>query len=249
MQEILHLDHHRVVTLIGAGGKSTTMYYLANEMARSGKHILVTTTTKILYKMADADRFVEGTDWDRWFDLLRTRRRAGDFLVAGVGTGNGKILGVLPEWIDRLQETRLFDLILVEGDGAARRSMKAPAEYEPIVPVSTTLLLPVMGMRCMGQPLSGEIVHRPERFAALAGIREGEAVRAEHYARVFCHPNGYHLTAHQPLRQVIPILNQVDTPYRERCAAKLARQLLREGIEMVLLTSYRYPNPIRRVFR
>src|ERR1043166_7206335 len=36
-----------VVSLIGAGGKTTTLYRLASELREDGKKILLTTTTKI----------------------------------------------------------------------------------------------------------------------------------------------------------------------------------------------------------
>lgn len=249
MKEILQLDQHQVVTLVGAGGKSTTMYYLAQQMTHSGQRVLVTTTTKIYFQASDEGRFVEGETWTEWYQRLQDHQRPGDFLVAGVGKANGKIHGVEPGWIDHLAETGLFDLILVEGDGAACKSLKAPAKHEPVVPAVTTLLLPIMGMRVMGKPFSGEIVHRPELFRAVTGIREGEEIRVEHYAQIFCHSAGYNLPGHQPSRKVIPIINQVDNFRCEALAEKLAQRFLQEGMEMVILTSHRYTNPVRRVCR
>lgn len=249
MKEILQLDRHRVVTIIGAGGKSTTMYYLAEQMAQTGKRVLVTTTTKIFHKPSDKGRFVVGECWEEWIMRLQDHQTLRDFLVTGTRIRDGKILGVTPEWIDRLQETGLFDLIIVEGDGAARKSMKAPAEHEPVIPESTTLVLPVMGMRVMGKPFTGEIIHRPERFAALTQIHEGDPIGIEHVAEIFCHPQGYNLRAHLPNHEVVPIINQVDSPRQEVCAVKLAEIFVREGMKMVLLTSYRYPTPVRRVCR
>ena len=44
----LDMDHHRVIALVGGGGKTTTMYALAREAREAGKTVIVTTTTHIL---------------------------------------------------------------------------------------------------------------------------------------------------------------------------------------------------------
>ena len=44
----LDMDRHRVIALVGGGGKTTTMYALAREAREAGKTVIVTTTTHIL---------------------------------------------------------------------------------------------------------------------------------------------------------------------------------------------------------
>ena len=44
----LDMDRHRAVTLVGGGGKTTTMYALAGEAREAGKRVIVTTTTHIM---------------------------------------------------------------------------------------------------------------------------------------------------------------------------------------------------------
>ena len=44
----LDMDRHRAVTLVGGGGKTTTMYALAREAREAGKRVIVTTTTHIM---------------------------------------------------------------------------------------------------------------------------------------------------------------------------------------------------------
>lgn len=287
MIEKLQLEEHRVVTLIGAGGKTTTMYFLARKMAKAGKRVLVTTTTKIFYLDEDEARFVQAEDYELWVQRLRERMEVlaedettgelvgsvdqsftsnlgdaldasqpelgnsdreqgcpddahfGKFLVAGKGVCDGKVIGVDPEWVDRLAAEGIFDLILVEGDGAAQKALKAPAEYEPVIPASTTLLLPVMGLSVFGKPLSGEIVHRPERFSEVTGLQAGDIIRIVHYFLVFMSPAGYNLPAQKQVRKVVLIINQVDSPVQEEVATRLAKVFFAAGIEKVLLTSYK----------
>lgn len=44
----LDMARHRMVALVGAGGKTSTLYALARQAADSGRTVVVTTTTHIL---------------------------------------------------------------------------------------------------------------------------------------------------------------------------------------------------------
>ncbi|MCA1795623.1 MAG: hypothetical protein LC660_17455, partial [Desulfobacteraceae bacterium] len=47
--ESLDLPETGVISLIGAGGKTSLMFCLARELARSGRKVLSTTTTNVLF--------------------------------------------------------------------------------------------------------------------------------------------------------------------------------------------------------
>ena len=47
-QLVLDMARHRMVALVGAGGKTSTLYALARQAADSGRTVVVTTTTHIL---------------------------------------------------------------------------------------------------------------------------------------------------------------------------------------------------------
>ena len=249
MMDILELMNHQVVTIIGAGGKTSLMYYLARQMADQGKRVLITTTTKIFHLSADTRRFVAGEDLSQVIEELGRRARTGEYLVAGRSVQDGKIIGFEPRWIDELKAAGIFDLILVEGDGSARKSLKAPALHEPVVPDSTTLLLAVMGLQVLGLPLSGDVVHRLERFSLLTGLKPQGKIELEHYYQVFLHPDGYNLGKEKQLRQVVPIINQADSVEEEEIGLNLAKLFLEAGLAPVLITSFSEPPVLRRVCR
>ena len=46
-REALELDRHRIICLVGAGGKTSLMFAMARELAASGNHVITSTTTKI----------------------------------------------------------------------------------------------------------------------------------------------------------------------------------------------------------
>ncbi len=241
MINILKLNQEKVVTLIGSGGKTTTMYHLAKRYAAKGKKVLITTTTRIFYLPGDRERFIQAENYLHWERQLRTRvldLAIREYLVAGWKIERGKVIGVPLGWVDQLALTGIFDLILVEGDGSARKPLKAPHGQEPVIPESTTLLLPIIGLRGVGQPLDDQSVHRFEIFARLTGLKAGENVRPEDLYRVFFHPKGYALAQYLSKMRVTLILNQADDSLREALGVQLGKLFMKSEIDQVLLTSY-----------
>jgi probable selenium-dependent hydroxylase accessory protein YqeC len=137
---------------------------------------------------------------------------------------NGKLQGFTPEAIRLFRESGLFDWILVEADGAARRPLKAPAGHEPAIPADTTVLVTVAGLEVLGQPLSEELVFRSTLAGPLLGLDMGEIITASALARLLAHPSGSFKGA-QPLARRFIFLNKADSPERCEQAGKVASQL------------------------
>ena len=173
-----------VVTLVGAGGKTSALFRLADEAVAAGRRAVTTTTTHIFAAQAEqapARLEVKPGAID-WAALEAQLARHGHCLIwsppgvrsAGAGgdsslTGS-KRQGLPPQVVDALA-ARAGDLgislIAIEGDGSRRRPVKAPAPHEPVIPDCTTHLVPVAGLDGLGLPLDEPYVHRPEQVRAL----------------------------------------------------------------------------------
>ncbi len=249
MSKTLHLSEYPVVTLIGAGGKTSTMYELAHQMGSENKKVLITTTTKIYYVPDDKEHFFSDELYENLFYKLQKHVYPGHFLVAGIGVKSGKVLGIKPEWVDRLAESRLFDLILVEGDGSAQKPLKAPTNLEPVIPSSTSLILPVMGLDVVGQPLHDQVVHRVEKLKEVTKLQNGEKIKFHDIYRVFIDPSGYDILKLKEKYRVVPIINKVDDKDLEYIGGQLAKLFTQAGIDQVLLTSHLKTPILRRVYQ
>jgi molybdenum cofactor cytidylyltransferase len=170
-------------------------------------------------------------------------------LVGGrIGADREKVEGVPPEFVDRLAAQRLADVIIVEADGSRRLPFKAPAEHEPVVPASTSILAPLVGLDILGQPLDAKHAHRPEIAAALAGVNEGQSITADIVARVVAHPRGG-AKGLPPAARLVPLLNKVDLPSVERDARVLAKHLLAyANVDEVILAAADTEAPAREVW-
>ncbi|MCL5265966.1 MAG: selenium cofactor biosynthesis protein YqeC [Chloroflexi bacterium] len=246
--EALLTDNERVVAFVGGGGKTTSMYRLASELAGRGERVVVTTTTHIMVpNEREAESLILFEDVAQIVDELKKRFASQHVVAVGtrVVTPQGKIKGIPPEWVDEIARLSIAGHVVVEADGSAGMPFKAPAEHEPVIPASTDLVVPIVGIDVLGAPLSAETVHRPERVIAIARVALGEPVTAEVVASVLLHPDG--ATKGAPTAaQIVPLVNKVDDS-RLDLAREIARRLIDGGARRVVLACVKEEPPVREV--
>ncbi len=228
IESILCPDPRGVVSFTGGGGKTSLLFHLAHQLVRSGKRVLTTTTTKIFVPTPDQSLTVL-IDADPEAILQQAScclHTAGQITAAAYKLDNGKLQGFAPETIRIFLESGLFDWILVEADGAARRPLKAPAEHEPVIPPDTSVLVSVAGLEVLGEPLTEELVFRSELAGKLMGLAMGETITESALARLIAHPLGSFKGAPLAARRFI-FLNKADSPDRRDRGARVAEQLRR----------------------
>ena len=246
----LAADELAVVTLVGAGGKTSALFRLADEAVASGRRVVTTTTTRIFASQAEQapGRLVVDPDGNGsidWDALEAELARHGHCLLVTSLTGP-KCEGLPPTVVDGLA-ARAHDLgislIAVEGDGSRRRPVKAPAPHEPVIPDCTTHLVPVAGLDALGLPLSEPYVHRPERMRAL--LQEADAstrLTARMMGRLVVEPyvrgereRQWPVASGQwPVRasggaRLIALLNKAENAPRLAAARLIAQRLSQQG--------------------
>ncbi|MDP2727531.1 MAG: selenium cofactor biosynthesis protein YqeC [Dehalococcoidia bacterium] len=218
-----------VISLVGAGGKTTLMYALAKELAHKGGLAITTTTTKILPPSKEES---EALLLDQEEALLEKAAHNRDhyqvITMAHRSLDSGKLEGISPRLVDRLASVDGLAGVIVEADGSARRSLKAPNATEPIIPDSTNLVIAVAGMETLGCPLDDAHVFRAAIAAELLGLPLGTRVGAEEIARLITHPRGI-AKGTPPGARIVPFLNQVDLTGDLREARATARAILAAG--------------------
>ena len=183
----LQIQSKDVVAFTGGGGKTTTLFRLADEIAASGQRVVTTTTARLAIAQVEARdasplRYDGSPDFiERVRATLAARKRV---LIVGENVAEDKVAGVPPAFIDQLAALDAVDVVLYEADGARMLPFKAPAEHEPVLADSTTLLVPVIGINAIGAPLDAAHVHRAEIVARLAGAEMGDPVTPTIAARV-----------------------------------------------------------------
>ena len=252
LEQSFRVRDHDVIAFVGAGGKTTAMFRLADELAAQGRHVVVTTTTRLFAAQVDA----LGTaplryDGSAGF-VARVRAALANqpkILIVGEDVADDKVAGVPPAFIDELAALDAADVVLYEADGARMLPFKAPAAHEPVLADSTTLLVLVVGITAIGAPLDDAHVHRAETVARLAGARLGDSVTPTIAARVIAHPEGG-LKARPRGARVSVLVNQVETEAQLDAARQTARWLLGYNeISAVALGAVQHAHPIREAHR
>jgi len=253
LKEALGIRPKEVVSLVGAGGKTTLMFALARELIEKGKAVITSTTTKIFPPSPSetACVFVSNHE-DEIIDFVLKNAGAKGCITIGseLLTDSRKLKGVSPFLVLRLIKQPQVGHIVIEADGASQRPLKAPnPEYEPVIPSCTTMVIPVVGIDAVGCKLSEEQVFRSEIASQLTGVPLGEVVTAETIARLILHPSGL-ATGSPPEARIIPFINKMDLSPDRSAARGLAHEILageHPRIDRVVLGQARLFPPVAEV--
>jgi len=229
LREALCLENGGVVSLVGAGGKTSLMFRLAAELSGAGETVLSTTTTKIMMPTPEqSPSVILATSPEavlaRARELLAKNRHV-SAACPHLLEIPGKIAGFAPQDIDRLWASGLFRWVLVEADGAAQRPFKVPADHEPVLPLSTCLVIGVVGLQVLGKPLDNNWVFRHERCARITGLLPGDPITEASIAAAALHENGIFKDTPSHVRKIL-FLNGAGCPEGQVAGMAVARFLI-----------------------
>lgn len=237
ISKALDLKERAFISLVGAGGKSTLFKRLVEELVLKNKRMILTTTTKMfswqLIPFIKKGRLIEGLNEENILGCIKKyfslKRKGGRLAVIGEkieDKGEEKVSGLPPDWLDEWWKDKIADYFLVEADGGAGRSVKAPAPHEPVIPLSTTDLVGVIGIDALGLSLQEENVFRSEIFSRLTGLKLGEKIEIEALTLLICHPEGLFKGAPPGCRCHL-FINKAEDSNSIKIAEELAFQVLK----------------------
>lgn len=248
LNQAFNITRGDVVSLIGAGGKTSTLIALAHELADEGWRVLATTTTRI---GEDQLRLMPGAvRYDAGAATLASAMEQQRFVFAYGDVRNAKVYGPPPDWFGWALDSVDADALLIEADGARGLLLKAPYEHEPVIPPETTLVVPIASLNVLGQPLDSEHVYNPEAMIERYGFYEGSPVRSPWIAQVL-RDDELGLRGVPEQARVVALLNAAPpSGYLRLRAHLIARMILRSSrISGVAVGSSRAADPISEVQR
>jgi len=250
LRQALMLEGQGVVSLVGAGGKTSLMFKLAHEISKAGDPVMTTTTTKILNPTSrQSSNLIISDDVDTIVstagDLIDKDQRQVTVAARRVQPEN-KLIGLQPHVIDALSKTKFFRWIIVEADGAARKPLKAPADHEPVIPGSTTRVVGICGLSAVGKPLNEKWVHRSKRFAEITGLKCGDIISETALRDLLIHANG--IFKNSPLTALrIAFLNQADVCGAHEAGKRIADSLRdreKTGLNRIVIGQIKLAPPV-----
>lgn len=183
LKDLVGLRKGDIVSIVGAGGKTTLMYSLAEELRYESK-VLVTTTTKIYMPEKECYDFaIIGEDSYNKFN------KGNGIYVHGKSVNDeDKVIGLSENIIEG--EIPYFDYILIEADGSKRKPIKGWNDNEPVVINRTTKTIGVISVEVIGEEINEDNVHRVEKFIDITNSNKNELITIEHLTSLIFHNKG-----------------------------------------------------------
>lgn len=205
----LGLGTKSCIAFVGAGGKTSAIRTLSNELSQ--EYVFITTTTHFgidQVGFADFHWTIDQTD-----DLKKLGR-----LVPGRHIFTGPVIEKI-RWGGLSNDSMklLFEMagtynapLLIEADGARRMALKAPAEHEPVIPKFVNTVIVCCGLSILEKPFSKEYVHRIEYLKKIIEKDETGFIDIEDLVKVLTSEIGGLKSIPQQARRIL-LLNQFDS--------------------------------------
>lgn len=216
LHQALHLTTDMTVAIIGAGGKTTALWRLAEERRESG--VLVTTSTHIM-QPTECDVCCAPDDLDELRQMLAPGRIT---CAAYPAAESGKCTGLSPALFAAARADGIP--ILYEADGSKKLPAKLHQDGEPVIYPQTDAVLLLAGLRALGQPV-GQVCHRFEQSPRMRAdpMRPFDPQDLLETIRDGIRASGV------PQKRLRILINQADTPARFADALPVAQILRQEG--------------------
>jgi probable selenium-dependent hydroxylase accessory protein YqeC len=238
-----------LVAAVGAGGKKSTLYRLAeaHRLIGSARVGLTCTVSWGAPPRGLADARLVAAPERLAAELPALAQRHRMLAYALPSPKPGRLGGVPGALIGQLHDAGDFTVTLVKADGARMRWIKAPRDDEPVLPPGVATVLPVVSIRALGRPLEPTIAHRLDRVAAITGAAPGERLGPTHLARLLASGQGALQRTGDAV--VVPVINMVDDAVRRTAAREVAKLALAasDRFEHVVLTSMIADDPVVEV--
>lgn len=212
------------IALVGAGGKTTTMFYLARIYAKAGKKVLVTTSTHIWKPADDLSAYCPEDIEKIW----------GRKLPAVIGKAEQN------KWVSPDQHFfqtayEMADVIFIEADGSKQRPCKVLRDQEPVIRDCVTDIICVFGLSALGKTI-GEAAYPPTLAANILEVKEDHILNKQDMVMLI--QNYLNELSKKIRNNPVVFLNQADEEEDFRQGKEIAITLQRNQQVRCYLTHY-----------
>lgn len=161
--EILELKDKDILSIVGSGGKTTTMYSLGNKLKKNNK-VLLTTSTKIgRPKSGQGDRIFGSVN-----EYLSSNIKEKSTVVIGnTIQGKGKFSAISNEDFTRIKDD--FNISIIEADGCKNLPLKGWREKEPVIFNESNKTLGIFSIKVLNKEPTYERVFAIEELEKITG--------------------------------------------------------------------------------
>jgi len=170
---MLFFKKRELISITGAGGKTSLALVLGYLLSRDRRVVLTTTTHIGCGELPASMDHISGNLKEVFCRLERIQKDGSFFAVVTSGRERGKFTGFTSNEINSIFMSDLCDLMIVEADGAKGFPVKGYADYEPVIPEQTTSQIVVVGAEIFFNPLDNRTVFRLPLLLSALNLQEG----------------------------------------------------------------------------
>ena len=215
----LDIDQYKVIAMVGGEGKTSLIYRLNEELQALGKKVIISTTTHMAYNPMLP--LVKSADLKRTPEMLKEH---GFTAVADIEESSGKMCAI--EEAELKKMVPLCDVMLIEADGAKRKPLKVPADWEPVIPDFADVVVSVIGLDCLGRPIC-ETAHRAEYISSFLEKNLEAPVTPEDIEKIATSVHGLYKNVDHKVYRVY--LNKADVLPDPSPAEHIVEDLAKQG--------------------
>lgn len=225
LSKIVEKNKHEVITVVGAGGKTSFINFLANYY-RNDLKVLLTTTTKIYIPQKKY--------YDSIFMLnenkeIRLEQKPSITICGKYINDEKKIVGLDFDELENLEPK--FDLTLIEGDGSKRKKLKGWSETEPVVYEKTTKTVGILDITSCNLEINDKNIHRLNEFKKITAIKN-KKVTINNLKDVVLNENGLFKNS---IGKKILFINKVEDNYYEDLTMQLIKEIKKEKHDISII--------------
>lgn len=158
-----NIQNDDVITVTGGGGKTSLLFAIGRELSEKNLPHVITTTAKICIADIPEDQCLVSRDMNQVITQLKNKPEK-EWIIGRELEDYQKVSGFSDDDLERLSRSLNPLVILNEGDGSKRKPYKFYADYEPIIPRTTTKIIHVIGAEVLFQKINDEYFHRSQLF-------------------------------------------------------------------------------------
>lgn len=214
---VLNLKSKKIISIVGAGGKTSLMFFLAKKLSKGFK-VLVTTTTKIYIPEITEYDYI-ATDKNSIQRYMKMEHN-GVYVFGKTISKENKIIGLDFKILNKLRD--YFDYILIEADGAKQKPLKGWCNFEPVICDATDMTIGVIDIKVIGMKAIPKNIFRLDEFVKLSDIKKGEKIKVDHLVKMISHPKGLFKNA---IGNKVVYINKVENTIDRKNCDNLVQKL------------------------
>ena len=257
IQESIAQKKSLTISIVGAGGKTHLCYWLANFFKQLGLSVCITTTTKMYYpneKYIDHIVQYNNTDHKKENGNLSDKVPSITFLYQETlpkKTLNEptKVKGLHQQALKSIIDSFIFDVLIVEADGAKHYPIKAPARHEPCIVNESQIVVGVTGAEAIFSKADSNKIHRWSEFSTLTHCLPQMEIGLAILKRLLNDPQGMFKDAPKQATKIW-VINKYDLCTNQAALLDLVASLLEESplLNSIWITQLSTPDAIKHIF-